>query len=342
MYCYFRIRLICYGYTVGIRLEGSAAIVAFNVITVTLNPALDRTYEVSSFLEGGLNRASNVRMDAGGKGINVARGLTLLKVPALATGFIGGSQGDLLENRLKEEGVPCEFMKVPGNTRINIKIADQTTGLTTEINEAGFPLMQSHLEAFLSKLEALCVQLKASCLALSGGIPPETDAGFYSNIISRMKALGVRAVLDADGKPLKEGVKAGPFAIKPNIHELSVLAGRPIESEADVIEQCRQLLSQGIQWIGVTLGEKGVLLAGQEGFFRALPFSIHPLSTTGAGDAALAAFLYGLSKNLDGKALAAIMTCGGTLAAQKPGTAACTEEELLSNLHRVKVEKLKP
>ncbi|MCX7771707.1 MAG: hexose kinase, partial [Clostridia bacterium] len=218
---------------------------SYQVITVTLNPAIDRTYVVEGLQTGALNRATTVRWDAGGKGINVARALKQFEVSTLATGFIAGSQGDALVNKLNEEQIPNDFFKVSGETRVNIKLLDPNTGLTTEVNEAGFEVNEVIIEAFLSKLDQ---RVKgASFLILSGSLPVGCPKDIYARIIERYRGTSLRIALDADHEALVNGVAARPFALKPNQFELNKLIQTPIENESEIGKEAEKLQRSGIE-----------------------------------------------------------------------------------------------
>jgi 1-phosphofructokinase len=305
-----------------------------SVVTVTLNPALDRNYAVDEIKAGELNKALSVRTDAGGKGINVARALRRFGLETCATGFNGGFTGQHLTTLLNREEIPYDFVTVSGDTRINIKISDKN-GITTELNEQGFTVSEGDLDSFFKKLSSLTVD--ARYLVLSGSIPKGVPAGIYSAIIRAYEKTTTKVILDSDNEPLKLGVDAVPFCIKPNLKELSHLSGYNISRDQDIVREARKLVERGITWVAVTMGERGAFLLKGDEVILAKPFRIRAQCTTGAGDAALAAFIYSMERDLSIEETAAYMTCTGTLSSALPGTSVCTLKDVQGHLSDIQL-----
>ncbi|GAW29235.1 1-phosphofructokinase [Carboxydocella sp. ULO1] len=305
------------------------------VVTVTLNPALDKTVTVEGFTTGSLNRVQEVRLDPGGKGINVARVLNNFGVSVLATGFIAGMQGKLLLKALEDEGITTAFVSVPGETRTNLKVVDLATRQTTEINEPGFVVDSARMQTFYQLLDSVLEQ--TAYLILGGSLPQGAAADTYRELISRAKAKGVKVVLDADGEALRAGLAAQPFAVKPNLAELENLLGRSLQDTEAIIAAGRQLLEQGVELAVISRGSKGAVVLNREEVIVTEPFPIVPQSTVGAGDTMVAALVYALLQQKPLAETAAWATAAGTIAASKAGTQVCTREEVEANLARVKV-----
>lgn len=149
--------------------------------TVTLNPAVDKTVTVEHFAPGELNRIKTMRTDAGGKGINVAKVLHSFSVPVIAWGIQGGHQGKIILDKLSEQGIPSRFIEAEGETRTNLKVVDEHTKQTTELNEAGCVPSREHLEQFLACYEAGLDE--AAIVVLGGSLPPGTPADYYRRLI---------------------------------------------------------------------------------------------------------------------------------------------------------------
>lgn len=308
------------------------------IVTVTLNPALDRTCYVDGFTEGSLNKISGTGMDAGGKGINVARSLRNFGINALATGFMGGAQGTLLESLLDQQGILHDFYRVSGQTRTNIKIADIKSGITTELNEPGFSISEAESKGFMEKLENLLGGI--DYLVLSGSLPKGLETDIYGKLIRKYGCEGVKVILDADNEPLKLGAAAKPFALKPNLAEMSRLIGRELTTDEEVADEARKIVQTGIQLVAVTLGSRGIILVNQEKAIKATPFAITPICTTGAGDSSLAALVYALVNGKSLEETAAFMTCTGTLSASIEGTGTTKLEDVEKNVHRIQLTEL--
>lgn len=308
------------------------------VITVTLNPALDKTVLIDKFDVGGLNRVKSSRTDPGGKGVNVAKVLNNLKVNVKATGLIAGIQGNLLLDYLNNSGIDSDFHKIAGETRTNLKIVEETSNITTEVNEPGFTVLGNDLEAF--KVKLLEQMSKASFLVLSGSLPPGVNEDIYYELIMIAKSKGVKTILDADGQALINGIKASPYAIKPNIHELQNLTGRKLKTTKEIVQSARSLLAEGIEVIVVSMGAEGALLINKTHCYKAKTFEITPKSTVAAGDSMVATFVYAMLNNYHTKELLQLITSAGTVTASKAGTEVCTLDEVINSQKKVQIEEL--
>lgn len=303
------------------------------VITVTLNPALDKTVNIEQFEYGGLNRIKEIRTDAGGKGINVAKVLKQFDTGVNALGLAAGYQGQVIRDQLEKLGIQASMIEASGETRVNLKVVDESTKQTTELNEPGFTVDAELLEQFQSLFKSKAAE--ASVIVLGGSLPPGTPPDYYRSLIESARAQGIRTILDADGEALAHGVEAAPFAIKPNIHELEALLGETFDSMERIIEAARTLIDRGIEYVLVSMGAEGSLLVSKAAAVRASPFPIVPVSTVGAGDSMVAAMVYSI---LEGKSIeetARWTSAAGTITASKPGTQVCTLHEVMQSLHLV-------
>ncbi|MDQ0159392.1 1-phosphofructokinase [Alkalibacillus salilacus] len=308
-------------------------------LTVTLNPALDKTISLPEFEIGGLNRLkSDPVTDPGGKGINVAKVLTQLDIKTQTTGFSAGSTGRMIENALDQLSIDYDFQQVSGDVRTNLKIVDESKGVTTEINEPGIKVLEDDLQAFEQKLTKLLTN--TNYLVLSGSTPDGVDDYQYNRYINLAREHGVKTVLDASGPALKEGIKAKPHVIKPNIHELEELFETSFDSSEAIIKACQELVESGINIVVVSLGGDGALFVSQTETYQVKPFSITPQSTVGAGDSMVGAMVYALNQGYDFETLAKWATTAGTITASKPGTTVCTLEEIEAYVESVSVEKI--
>ncbi|MGF7034037.1 1-phosphofructokinase [Paenibacillus mucilaginosus] len=308
------------------------------VLTVTLNPSIDKTIVLPELRVGSLNRTSEVRLDPGGKGINVARLLHEFGVGVTAAGWSGGAEGEALMGYLKRDGIAASFTPVQGRTRTNLKIVDSSKELTTEINEAGAVVTEAELAAFIRDFTLLLENV--SYLILGGSIPPGVPDTIYARLAGIAREHGVKTVLDADGEALREGLQAVPFAVKPNIHELERLLGRILASDEEIVEAARELLGQGVSIVIVSMGEAGsIAVSGQEAY-RVKPFEITVKSTVGAGDSMVACLVHCLLQGKGLRDIAAWTAAAGTLTASKEGTQLCTLAEVQEHVHRVEVHSI--
>lgn len=311
---------------------------ADKVLTVALNPSIDKTVVVERLQPYGLNRVLQSESDPGGKGINAARVLHSFGAEVALTGFLAGSTGKMLAESLQAEGLSCDFLEIPGQTRINLKVFDRSAKKTTEINERGCAVAAGDLARLEARFKALCRD--ARLVVLSGSLPPGVPDDIYARLIKTAKAAGAAAILDADGEALRKGVRGIPYAVKPNIHELSALAGRPLKTARDALNAGRELTARGVRIVIVSMGADGaVALDGREAF-QADPWKISVQSATGAGDSMVGALADALLRGAVLADIARVTTAAGTVTASKPGTRLCTKAEVMESLRLVDVHPM--
>lgn len=288
------------------------------ITTVTLNPAIDRTIIVNKFEYGSVNRVVSSREDIGGKGINVARILLALGCDARAIGFIGGNNYPQAEFLLKSDAIPTEFVIIDAPTRINTKLLESSTHTTTDINEAGFTVSAQEMEAVRQLI--LAYADNSTFLVFSGSVPVGLPSSIYREMIEMIPS-HCKIALDSDGLLLMEGIKASPFLIKPNIHELESALGRTLSGHHEIADAAAELIHlYGISYVLVSMGANGSILVTDDQALFASPLPVDIKGTVGAGDSMLAGFLHGLSRGCDIKASLSWATACGALAVSQEGT----------------------
>lgn len=266
------------------------------IITVTMNPAVDRTVEIDRLLHGGLNRIEKAEYDVGGKGINVSKTLKALGGESIATGFLGGRTGKLIEDALHEKGIRTDFIYVEGETRTNTKVCEEN-GVLTELNEPGPQVNESRVEALLEKMADYAKE--GVLFVLSGSVPRGVDKHIYARMIRIIHEKGAEVLLDAGGELLKNGLMEKPDMMKPNRAELEEYADlKRAASKEELLNLARAFNRNGIEKVVVSMGEEGALfiLGEYEAFSPAL--SVRAQSPVGAGDAMVAALAYAWDKKL--------------------------------------------
>lgn len=259
------------------------------ILTVTLNPSVDRLIYVRRLIPHDTNRILHIEEDAGGKGVNVARVLHRLQVPVVATGLLGGRAGHYVQHELHLEGVPNDFVWIKGDTRTNFAIQEEDGSPPTALNEGGPQISAEELSALLGKVEQISAQ--ARFVTVGGSLPPGVPADIYATLIALAKQQGAKVVLDADGEPLVQGLKARPMLIKPNENETERLLGRAIDTLEDAAKAAQELHSGGIPVAIVSIGDKGAAVACEQGCWVAIPPRVKAVSTIGSGDSMIAGFL---------------------------------------------------
>ncbi|MDQ2623526.1 MAG: 1-phosphofructokinase family hexose kinase, partial [Actinomycetota bacterium] len=270
------------------------------ILTVTLNPSLDRTIEVDSLVPGVVNRALRTRLDPGGKGVNVTRALLANGHASRAVVPLGGPDGAELESLLAIEEVDFTAVRVAGSTRSNVTVAE-AGGAVTKLNEPGANLTQAELATIVGHV--LEQSLPGDWVVLCGSLPPGVDDGEYAAVTQLLRSSGRRVAVDTSGPALRRAVAVGPDLVKPNREELAEVVGRELDSIAAVLAAAHELHDRGVGHVLVSLGGDGAVLVGGDADGGALPHpdlvgSSHvadPRSTVGAGDAFLAGYLSALT-----------------------------------------------
>lgn len=299
--------------------------------TLTLNPAVDRTVEIPAFAINQVNRISNSRIDAGGKGINVSKSITGFGGSSTAYGIVAGSSGRFIDTYLTELGIEHHFVWVAGETRTNIKIVDPQKYTHTDINDQG-PLVSETALADLEK--KLFADVGPETLFIfSGSIGRGTPSSIYQRLILKARSVGARTILDADGEALRLGLEAGPTLVKPNIDELERLFGQRFLQDrnlnlSEMVRACRTLLTKGIEMVVVSLGSLGALFINAHSALIAEGIAIQPKSTVGAGDAMVAALALSMQRREPLQNLIMNAVGAGTAAVATEGTAVPTKTAL--------------
>jgi 1-phosphofructokinase len=262
------------------------------IITITLNPALDKTVEIDNFSLGNVNRITEVRVDAGGKGINVSKVIKTLGGESRALGILAGRAGSHIREYLEAEEIENDFVFVEGETRTNIKVVDKINHTNTDINETGPEVSE---EALLEVCNKVFENLSnRDIVILCGSVPANVDKGIYGRWISLAKEKGAKTILDADREMLKLGIKAGPYLIKPNVHELEIMFNKEIDNIEEAINLAKTILKNGVEIIVVSLGKDGAVFINDKCTILAHGIKVDVKSTVGAGDSMVAALAYSI------------------------------------------------
>ncbi|WP_327085593.1 1-phosphofructokinase [Nonomuraea sp. NBC_01738] len=257
------------------------------ILTVTLNPSLDRTVEIGRLERGAVIRAAAARLDPGGKGVNVSRALLANGVASCAVVPYGGSEGDQLIDLLAAEGLDMVTVPIQGRTRSNVALAEPD-GTTTKVNEPGTPLNDAELT--LVAQAVLGAAHVADWVVLSGSLPLDMPAEVYPSMCRAFAASGLRVAVDTSGPALQTALKAGPDLVKPNREELAEATGMRLTCLGDVIEAAEKMRASGARAVLASLGADGALLLQHDGSWYGTAHA-EPRSSVGAGDALLAGFL---------------------------------------------------
>ena len=293
------------------------------IITVTLNPALDKTVEIPDFSLDAVNRITAMRTDPGGKGLNVSKVIAKLGGTSTVVGVLGGTTGRRIADAMDALGIACQFTFVEGETRTNLKVIDPARHTNTDLNEPGLTVDQETLDHMRDALVAAI--RPGDIVVLSGSLPKGAPADTYGSWTAACRTAGARVFLDADGEPLAHGLAAKPYLAKPNNHELSRLTGRALETADDLLAAARTLIADGVERVVVSMGGDGALFVSADGAYRAEGLRVPVGSTVGAGDSMVAALAYAAEQGMaDADTVrlavatsAANVMCSGSQAAER-------------------------
>ncbi|HZI14354.1 MAG TPA: 1-phosphofructokinase [Myxococcus sp.] len=308
------------------------------VVTVTLNAAIDHTLDCPGFTAGTVNRVAAETRTAGGKGINVAAFLSGGPEPVTATGFLGEDNIAVFEALFRERRIQDRCLRLPGSSRVNIKVVDRQGGAVTDINLPGLRVPDGALQRLTDELDALAGT--HGCFVLAGSLPAGVPEDVYATLTGRLRARGCVVAVDTSGVPLRQAVAARPDFVKPNALELSELLGRPLPDQVEVVRAARELHASGISLVVVSLGAEGAIFVSGEGVLLAVPPKVEVASTVGAGDAMVSGVL---SAWLSGSGLEACARRGTAVAAGKlaqVGPVLPPPERIQALMHAVAIHSL--
>lgn len=319
------------------------------IVTVTPNPSIDRTVTLPAQLtRGAVHRVTSVTSQAGGKGVNVARALTLAGVDTLAV--LPAAANDPLITALQGIAVPFQVVPTQESARINLTITEPD-GTTTKVNEPGAALDAATVAALTEAV--LAAADGADWVVMSGSLPPGMPASWYGDMVAQLASRPCRVAVDTSDAPLVALCDAldrgAPDLIKPNGEELASVLGLPADSLEDaaahgdpepVVAAARQLIDRGIGAVLATLGAAGAVLVDRNGAWLATPPPITPRSTVGAGDSSLAGYVRAEVGGAVPPQRLQMAVAYGSAAAALPGTTLPTPAQI--DLNAVQVTPISP
>lgn len=261
------------------------------ILTLTMNPALDLTVQLGPLQVGQVNRSDCMLSHAAGKGINVAQVLADLGHELTVAGFLGVDNQLPFESLFAKRGFVDEFVRVPGETRSNIKLAE-SSGRITDLNGPGPEVSEAAQQALAARVEQIAGDFDA--VVVAGSLPRGVDAQWLKTLLLRLNAMGLKVALDTSGEALRAGLEASPWMIKPNTEELADALDAPIISIAAQAQAAAELRQRGIEHVVISQGAEGVHWFSSTVALQALPPKVTVASTVGAGDSLLAGMVHGL------------------------------------------------
>ncbi len=305
--------------------------------TVTFNPAIDKRYYVEGISIGLVQRVKEVENTAGGKGLNLSRVAALIGESVAATGFIGGTNGQFIEEEIAKLGIENRFTKIKGQTRCCLALID-SVGNQTEFLEPGPEVTEKDFESWLEVYKKLLEQTKI--LTISGSLPVGLKPDRYSEIIHLAGKKGVKVFLDTSGDALLEGIAAKPYYVKPNMDEIGIITGKTINTEKDIIKGIGDISKMGVEFITVSMGKEGSISYYGGMYYRALPPIIEIANSVGSGDAFMAGMAVAHSRGMDIIDSIKLASACGAANAMESRTGYVGLENIKSIFKEVKVMKI--
>lgn len=291
-----------------------------SIRTLTLNPALDICATTDSVIPTEKLRCRDVRRDAGGGGINVARVVKRLGGDVEAIFPAGGPCGEILERLLAQEGIRFHAIPIAGETREDFTFLDKNAGRQYRFIFPGPVLSEAEWKSCL--VEAITGRFDIACA--SGSLPPEAPTDQYARLALQYHQGGKKFLLDTAGPALLAAIKVPLYLIKPNLSELSSLLQRPLESEMARLSACEKLLADfPLEAVALSLGAEGAMLVTRQGAWQANCPPAEPVSTVGAGDSFMGGLAWALAVGLPPQDMLRCATAAGTAAVMTPGTELC-------------------
>jgi len=307
------------------------------IITLTLNPAFDVHCFSENFQPFQENLAKITNNEAGGKGVNISRALTVCGTENLPFVVLGEENGESFARAMSADGMTYRTISVRGRIRENITIHTDNAD-ETRISFAGFDAPAD----LLAQVEnALADEIDGeTVVTLTGRNPSGVGIEETKAMLRRFAEKGAKIVIDSRSFSLSDLVEMKPWLIKPNQEEISAYLGREIESLDEVIEAAKKLHEGGMANVMISLGSKGALLVSDEGIFSAKPPKIEALSTIGAGDSSIAGFLAASSEGLGAKDALCRAVAYGTAACLTEGTKPPRPEDVTCVMREIEIQTM--
>ena len=308
------------------------------VATITLNPAYDLVGLSTPIELGEVNRVTTAGFHAAGKGINVAKVLKSLGIDVTVGGFLGKENQDGFQKEFSEAGIANRFQMVEGRTRINVKLTEPN-GKVTDFNFSGFEITKQDWTRFVNDTLSWAGQFDMICV--SGSVPPSIDLNDFTTWMKRLRSECMCLIFDSSREAFVAGLKALPWLVKPNHHELEIWAGRPLPELSDVVQAAHELRQQGIAHVVISLGEQGAMWVNASGAWMAKPPKCDVVSTVGAGDSMVGGLIYGLMMRQTSEHTLRLATAISALAVSKTNVGITDREQLARMMTEVELTPLK-
>ena len=308
------------------------------IYTLTLNPAVDRELTVPTMEFDSVLRATEARVDFGGKGFNVSRLLRGMGAASTAVGFLGGRAGELLQDGLQSLGIGTDFVWVPGETRTNVSIVTQSHDHYIKVNEKGPLVDAAKQNELLEKIDSLAAP--GDWWVLAGSLPPGVPHDFYARIVNVLNKHDAHAILDTSGESLRLGCAEKPYLVKPNAEEAHVLTGLPMDTAVEIAAAAAEICRLGAGNVVISMGKAGALLNTSEGTWLTHSPKIKEKNPIGAGDSMVGGLVWALTQGIPLKEALGWGVASGAATASLSGTEVGSRSLIEELFAHVRFEKL--
>jgi len=306
------------------------------ILTVTINPSVDRNIEVDRLVFEDRAYILKRSDSAGGRGMNASRVLHSFGAKTLAIVTSGGVNGPRLEKLAAKSGFPMKTVPIHNEIRVNLTITDKQ-GLAIRLNERGPKIAPEELKR-IEKVVANRLE-SADWLMVCGSIPPGVSSDFYTKLIRLARERKVKTLLDTDGDALLHGIEAGPSIVSPNQPEAERLLNRALITRAQFLEAATRIKAMGAEAVILSLGSRGVVAVNENQLLEVIPPRTDAVSPLGAGDALAAAYVWAAAKKKDFPECVRWAVAAGTAKTMQPGLVFASLEQTKEVYKSVEVRR---
>ncbi|MDZ4185743.1 MAG: 1-phosphofructokinase family hexose kinase [Desulfuromonadales bacterium] len=296
------------------------------IVTMTLNPAIDKSANVDQVVAERKLYCTPPRFEPGGGGVNVSRAIKKLGGESLLLYPAGSLTGDRLQDLLDREGLEHRPFPIAGLIRESLVILEESTGQQYRFGMPGPELQQKEWEPFLRELAAM--EPAPDYVVASGSLPPGVPPDFYARVARAGKKRGAKAIIDVSGEALEAALQEGVFLIKPNVREFRELVGKEVKEEAQIKTEAQRMVQSGrCEVLVISLGAAGALAVSEDFAEHILPPTVPIVSKVGAGDSMVAGIALSLARGMPLRESVLFGVAAGTAAVMTPGTELCRRED---------------
>lgn len=307
-------------------------------ITLTLNPAFDKHCFVKELMLGHEHLAESDSFDAGGKGVNISRALTVNGIESNAVVVLGKENKEAFCAALESSNMKYAAITIEGKVRENLTI-HTLSGIETRISFKGFNTDDALLDEVYSIIEN---DLSSDAiLTFTGSAPVGISMAAINSFLKKASDKGCKVVIDSKSfKTLEEIVALKPWLIKPNCEEISEYIGKNISDYNEILEVAQKLHNDGIENVMISLGSKGAMLVCDDGAYIGTPPDVKVKSTIGAGDSSIAGFISAVMMNESIENALKTSMAYGTAACMQEGTNPPLPKDVAEAFEKVIIRKL--